>query len=323
MELTIRPFEFTDADYEAAAAVERAAWPDHPDTVEEWKHRDQTRDPQYLFRRYVVEVGGGMVASAIYCVPWWSVTPGKYFVNMTVHPDHRGRGIGTALYNHLTDLVARLDPRLLLTATREDQADALRFLTKRGFEPVMRYPVSYLDVEAFDPTPFAGTLDRVKELGIEIKPLSQLTIADADWKRKLWDLDWALTQDVPLPEPPTRKTFETFERSILGSPGFTPDGQYIALDGGQWVGMSGLWTSRALPERLYTSLTGVVRSHRRRGIATALKVRAIGFAKEHGAKLIETDNEENNPMYQLNLNLGFQPQPAWLDLEKTIKEESG
>jgi hypothetical protein len=42
------------------------------------------------------------------------------------------------------------------------------------------------------------------------------------------------------------------------------------------------------------------------------------FAQEIGAKFIETNNEEHNPMYQLNLQLGFQPQPADLDMEKVL-----
>jgi hypothetical protein len=36
--------------------------------------------------------------------------------------------------------------------------------------------------------------------------------------------------------------------------------------------------------------------------------------------IIETDNEENNPMYQLNLQLGFAPQPAELDFHKDMME---
>ena len=63
--------------------------------------------------------------------------------------------------------------------------------------------------------------------------------------------------------------------------------------------------------------TGVVRTHRRRKIATALKVLAQQKAIEYGAKTIITDNEENNPMYQINLKLGFEPKPAWLAFEKT------
>lgn len=70
--------------------------------------------------------------------------------------------------------------------------------------------------------------------------------------------------------------------------------------------------------KFLTGLTGVVANHRRKGIAAALKLRAIKYAHQHGVKVIETGNEENNPIYQINLMLGFQPQPAWIDFEKVL-----
>ena len=67
-----------------------------------------------------------------------------------------------------------------------------------------------------------------------------------------------------------------------------------------------------------TVFTGVVRSHRRRGIAKALKVLAIDYAHRQGYQLIKTDNEEHNPMFQINLALGFQPEPAILFFQKLV-----
>ena len=69
-------------------------------------------------------------------------------------------------------------------------------------------------------------------------------------------------------------------------------------------------------------MTGVLRTYRRMRIATALKVRTIEFAQTYGAQWIETSNEENNPMLQLNLRVGFQPAPAWLSFEKRFSSES-
>jgi GNAT superfamily N-acetyltransferase len=67
---------------------------------------------------------------------------------------------------------------------------------------------------------------------------------------------------------------------------------------------------------LQTSFTGVFKTYRRRGIALALKVRSIQYAQSLGTRLIIANNEENNPMYQINLALGFQPQPADADWER-------
>jgi hypothetical protein len=50
-----------------------------------------------------------------------------------------------------------------------------------------------------------------------------------------------------------------------------------------------------------------------------MKVAAIQFAKGYGAKEIETENEENNPMYQLNLQLGYRPAPAYVEFHLALK----
>ncbi len=316
MMFTIRPFETNDFEYQAVVAVENAVWSEFPGTVEEWKHRDETRDPKYLFQRIVGEVEGKIVALGMYCEPWWSMKPGKYHLDASVHPDYRRRGIGTALYDMIVKQLAERDPTTLTANTRESQLEAVRFLTRRGFKQVMRAPLSYLDVPSFDPAPLAAYPHRMTEQGIEIRPLADIVGEDPDWKRKFWELDWEIMQDVPSPDPHTKSSLEVFEKRVFESPSFLPKAHFIALDGGHWVGMSGLWRAQAEPHKLYTGLTGVAHSHRRRGIATAIKLRGIDFARHYGATVIETDNEEGNPMYQINLKLGFEPQPAFLDFEK-------
>ena len=316
--ITIRPFEYTGADYEALAAMQRSVWPGYPDTVQEWKHWDSSRESGTLFRRFLAEVDGVVVGAGLCREPWRSRAPGKYHVSCDVHPEFRRRGIGTALYARLTDLLAEHGATILVARTREGRAGGLRFLARHGFEQVMRSPVSQLDVAGFDAGRFADSLLWVAERGIEIVSLARLADADPQWKHKLWALTRELYLDVPARESMPEQTIESFEERWLRAPGFNAGAHFVALDGDRWVGTSSLWLPQGEPEKLNTGLTGVVRSHRRRGIATALKVRAIAFARQIGAQAIQTDNEENNPMYWLNLQLGFEPQPAWLDFRKEL-----
>ena len=94
----------------------------------------------------------------------------------------------------------------------------------------------------------------------------------------------------------------------------------MALDGDEYVGDSMLALNLADPTKLQTDLTDVIRSHRRRGIATALKVHALSKAKTTEAEFVETDNEENNPMFGLNQKLGFKAVPAWIEYRLVLDE---
>ena len=154
--------------------------------------------------------------------------------------------------------------------------------------------------------------------------LSAMMGRDSEWKQKLVELRWAVIQDVPSIEPPTRPTMAEFQTMILDDPALNEDAWFIAVDEsnvagpgpGSYIGMSNFWLNDPAHKRLDTGLTGVLRAYRRRGIATALKGRSIEFAQQLGAQTIETSNEENNPIADLNLMLGFRPKAAWISYRK-------
>ena len=307
----------SDADYEATAAIWTANWPEYPKTAEMYRYNAETRDPNTIFGQLVAEDDGGIVATGYFRAETDCEVSSKFLVYVQVDPAEQGRGIGTALFDAMMERLSEHDPAILQSFTREDHEAGIVFLKKRGFRVSMKEQDSELDLASFDPARFAGVVDRVRESGIEIVPASELSKRDHDWMRKTWELHGEIIPDVPDDDVLENMPFEKFAKTF-DHPDYLPDGYFLALDGGSYIGMSSVWNRRVKKGEVYTRLTGVIRSHRRRGIATALKVRAHEFAKEWGAKVVVTDNEENNPMYDLNVQLGFVPTRAWLQFRKEL-----
>jgi GNAT superfamily N-acetyltransferase len=87
------------------------------------------------------------------------------------------------------------------------------------------------------------------------------------------------------------------------------------------VGLSFL-TCAAHAGWLDQRLTGVLPAYRRRGIALALKVRGLAYARDHGYDWIKTDSAvQNTAMRGLNRRLGFVEYPAWVFFRKTLAAE--
>jgi GNAT superfamily N-acetyltransferase len=248
-----------------------------------------------------------------------AVDSATFRFDVQLHPRYQGRGLAARFYAYMADVCLAQRPSRLITRITEDETQKLHWLTKNGFHIAMRYPVSRLDVAAFDTTPYAALLAKLAADGIEIVSLADLPARDPDWQRQVYELDYVLMGDVPLPEPYEKRPLPQFIEEEFASPTFLPGGWLVALAGEQYVGLIALVKFGDDVQTLDIALTGVIGSYRRRGIATALKVRSVEFAQAIGAKYIETNNEEHNPMYQLNLQLGFQPQPADLDMERIIQ----
>ncbi len=317
----IRPFDGSDRDYEVTANVWNASFPDEPTSAETRRHHDEHLQKEFLFERLVGEMDGVPVMAAYYGEDEWSHIPGKYRLGIQIVPEYRRMGLGTKAYEYIWDQIKDRDPRpkLLACYAREDEPHSMRFVEKRGFKVAQRNQFSMLDVQSFDAKPFEGILKRVDESEVDVRPFGELMAEDPEALRKAFEAGWEFLQDVPFPEPIQKMPFEQYMSEVDGPWGM-PESWFMAVDQGRYVGMSQLWRIPAMPARLQTGLTGVARTHRRRGLATALKVRAISGAKEAGFESIRTDNEENNPMYLLNVKLGFKPIPSWLAYRSELRK---
>ena len=311
----------TPADYPVLVALNKASYPDYGETEEEWRHWDDTWDHKKYFKsRVVAEDGGRVVGFGLVNHMRWAFVPTKYRIDVTVHPDHRERGHGSALYDALLDRVRERSGKTVAAAVKESMVGGVRFLTKRGFREVKRDWESRLFVEGFDFARFVTAEARVAKQGIRIVTLADEMQRDSSALQKAFELTEDCRMDIPSVDPPTRHTFEEFRLEDIDAPGALLDAFFVAIDkDGRYLGVSNLFRSLDDPAFLWQGITGVRREARGKGIAMALKLRTVRYAIDKGVEHIKTWNDvHNRPMLAINEAMGFAKQPAWISYEKDL-----
>jgi mycothiol synthase len=259
------------ADFDRCAEIYNAVEPDRVLTAE---------DAASGNGRSFLHEGGGFA----FIGP--SSVTGSAFAMVRVHPESRRRGIGTSLLAAVRERASELGRDSMWGRVRD--AESLAFVNRRGFEEVTREVVVVRELEPGDGAVAAGISELRDEHLREVYELCVETIPEIH---------------VPLPgeAPPYDEWLEKEQHQA--SAGF------VALDDGAVVGYARLYET-GLPHRLEHGLTAVSRTHRRRGLATALKQAQIRWAADHGYRELVSDMVEGNTaMRAVNDRLGYRPLP--------------
>ncbi len=237
---------------------------------------------------------------------WWPEH--HFYVWVGVDPQWRGQGMGLSLYEDVQAFLQMHGAVQLKSEVRDDDPSSLRFAERNAFTIDRHQFASTLDLKTFDGTPYCDLISTLQTAGIRFFTMAGLndsTIA----RRKLYEINYASTLDIPGADG-TYMSFEEFEQRICNAKSYRPAGQLIAADREVWVGMAAVML---MPETqgAYNLMTGVIRSHRGRKIALALKLLAIHYARAQGACYLSTDNDSlNAPMLAINKKLGYMPRPG-------------
>ena len=224
------------------------------------------------------------------------------YAMVRVLPEHRGRGVGTRIYEALSKHARRLERESLWGRVREDDAASRDFVRNRGFREAGREYEVVLD------TALAETQTEAPD-GIEL-----VSLADRpDLEQGVYDVDCEVGADVPRPEGDDfeGQPFARWLVQYLEGPGAVPNAMIVALAGDAVVGYTGLRRRGASSPVAENMLTAVRRNWRRRGIATALKREQVARARAAGIEQIFTTNDETNAgMRGVNARLGYRPAPT-------------
>ncbi|MCO5297366.1 MAG: GNAT family N-acetyltransferase [Fimbriimonadaceae bacterium] len=292
----------TDEEYEAYAQMRNAMFPFQPTDGPAMRTSEERSPPAAGMERYLLARDEAFLGAGIVMQAYFFEAPGLFIADVFVPP---GRAeVFASIHERVAARAHELGARRVRTMVSSLVPECIAVLEARGYEEVERFPVTCLELETFDPSPFGGT-----DLGeIDIVPLTRFIERHPDdWLPRIWRFDMELSRDMPFQEKWAEIPLETYRGQYVDVPSFDPALHFVALSGEVLAGITMLNIVPSDPTLLGTGLTGVHRAYRRRGLATALKLRAFEAARARGVARIVTENESSNPMLDLNVRLGFRP----------------
>ncbi len=317
--MIVRPFEHGERDYKNISDIWNAVHTNYPLSIEQIKFNLKNTPKKIKWQSFFVEQDNRPIAQGGYRHFQSSFHPQKFMISLKVLPEFRRQGIATKLCQHVLNALEPLDPKVLKAFVNDDGKGGLEFANQLGFVEEARYWESRLAVQTFNTSPYKGLEAHVNAQGVKLVPLTELMKSHADYKKRIFELDWECTQDEPQPDSATKPEYEPWIKHQFENPNFTPEAFLVAVQGDDWLGLNELSVNKETDGGLRNGFTALKRSARGKGVATALKVKNIIWAQEQGFKEIRTGNNNlNEPMLKINTKLGFKKQVAAIGLKKEL-----
>lgn len=314
-DLTIRPHQPED-DAPSVAIFNRLNPEYPPTTAKELRQMVERFPPGIDFDRRTAERNGQVVGISTAFKLFWFEHPGVYTIQIAVDPAHWAHGIGGRLYGWALGRVREWGAERVYAEVREDQPHCMDFASRRGFSQTGRTNrMSGLDVAAANLEEYEGLEERLRRDGIRIATLAELG-RDDETLRGVYEVMESSAQDIPTSEV-VGMPFETWRDSFLAMPGMSDRTSWVALVGDRPIGVA--FFQRRGDHAGFNAYTGVDRTYRGKGVARALKLKTIEWARENGIDLIVTGNDiDNERMLAINRRLGYRPLPSSLEIVKEL-----
>ena len=312
----------TDEEFKELARIDNLVNHDsinHPDDDKrEWKIRDKT-----LIKDRLLLYQNSQLIGVMYYSQGRENNNRTTFFTLNIDPAYNTQKTKKLLYNRMIEEIASFSSNKILTSVYEhpNYDSVKQFLIDNQFKLVQTNREYSCDITKIDIEKYQPLIKKLKSEGIKFYDSKEEMLDWPDHYKKLEQLTWAYSQDFPIPDgvEHTRSPFERYMKEINNYYENCYGAEIVAVKDGEYIGSTDLEVYyKTEPHKAWTGGLGVLKEFRRRGIATALKIKAIERLLGRGVKEIRTDNEENNPMYKINVALGFEPVPFSLEYMKEI-----
>lgn len=328
MEFLIRPIRTPD-DYEAVAALINFI-ASEPVSAEQLLEDERKIPPGQLHYneegylmgwdrpKWVAENEQGQVIgyATAWRAPW--TEPGTLSHTLIVHPDVRGRGVGTALYAAICQWASEVKASRLIDYVRESDEVSLSYAARRGYQVERHTFESVLDLADFNRHVLFDTISAIEHSGIEFTTLADEPGEESEIK--LYELYKETSPDIPgysgdYPD------FHEWKKWNISQAGINPAWIHIAKDGDTYIGVATL-VQNEQTRAMYHEYTGMRRAYRGRRIALALKLISIQTARKVGAPYLRTHNDSMNvPMLRINRDLlGFRAESGNYKIVRELRQ---
>jgi len=320
--IEIKKFTATDKEFVELARIDNLVNHDsidHPDDDKNsWKIRDKS-----IIRNRLLLYDKNTLIGAIYYSQGRNENKKTAFYTLHLDPIYNNNGYRNLLYNKMLKEVKKINCNLVHTSIYDhpNYSEHKKLLNKEGFKLVQTNREYSCDIRNVDIDKYQPLIKKIESEGIQFYDSKEEMLNWSNHFRKLEELEWIIEQDFPIPDgiSHTRTPFKHWLKLCHDFYKNSYGVDIVAVHKKQYVASTDITVyPKSEPHKGWTGGLGVLKEFRRKGIATALKIKAIEGLLKKGVTEVRTDNEENNPMYKINVALGFKPVPFSLDYSKKI-----
>lgn len=315
--------EANEGDYTAIIDIQKGqklAWPERAGSVDALKVADAARNPRFLLRRWIAETDDGAVGFVSASEMATYNSRRAFAMNIAVREGQRGQGIGTALFSSMQAWLGGIGDGVLSADGYTLYPGDMGFLEGLGFRETWRETPVELDVAACDTGRLSELEALLKRQDVTILSLRELE-DDPDRDRRLHELYSRLASQVPSEEGYVyeKPSFEDWHSEQIEDPSTLHDAYLVARHGAEYIGLKEVGMMPG-SKSMQCGLMAVLPVWQRRGIARAMQLKTIDYAKRIGCGRLKSCTATSNaPMQNLYAALGYVKILEWVQYLRAIR----